>query len=47
MRQYNATNLLGLSCTLADPFLRFVPGLVQSQKASLAPPLDELIRLGY
>ena len=39
------TDLLGLACTLHDPLLGLVPGLVECKETSLASSLDELIGL--
>ena len=35
------TDLLGLACTLHDPLLGLVPGLVECKETSLASSLDE------
>jgi len=36
---------LGFACTLRDPGLRLIPGLVEGEEAGLAAALDELVGL--
>jgi hypothetical protein len=40
------THLLWLASSVRNPWLRFVPGLVESEQTRLSTALDELIRLG-